>query len=273
MVEPPLVGEPSLLVETPAIVEGLGKRAIGLCSLLSQAAKDLLAGILTPLWLSVWFFEIDYSGDVGVEPAALGAYHEHDAALDETASWDSMAITGDPLVSCRKEYRAVEPPAPAGRRQVRGRLVLAHSYLQRPCRLRYRRRGVGPNPPVALQDDRIEDVAQGCDLAQDVQGALERKVRSQRGVADYFSEGVRFVLVPGMLEDLEVRRLLLAHPRRLDVVGQDALHLRGEEDVRDPEGGGVVYPVARPARVPGEVGRSPQQERPQPQPVHHLPDS
>ena len=68
-----------------------------------------------------------------------------------------------------------------------------------------------------------------------------------------------------------------AHPRSLDVIGKDVLHIKGDENVRNPEWGnpewgGVVYPVVRTARVTSEVGRSPQQKRSQPTPVHQLPE-
>src|ERR671938_85874 len=75
-----------------------------------------------------------------------------------------------------------------------------------------------------------------------------------------------------MLDYLEIRGLLLPHPWGFDVVGKDVLPVFGNEGIRDPEGGGVVHPVVRAVRVPGEVGRSPQQERPKPLPFHQLPE-
>jgi len=64
-----------------------------------------------------------------------------------------------------------------------------------------------------------------------------------------------------MLYYLEVWGLLLAHPGRLDIVGEDVLPFEGDENVCDPEGRGMIYAVISSSGVPGKVGGSPQQER------------
>ena len=76
--------------------------------------------------------------------------------------------------------------------------------------------------------------------------------------------------MPGMLDHLHLGRLLLAHPRCLDVVCQDVGVIRGEKDAGHADGVAVVYPVVRAARVPGEVRRSAQEERPNAVFVHQL---
>src|SRR5215203_4061232 len=166
MVQLPLLWAAYLSVEALAVLERVRQGSAGAGSLLPHHPEDGLAGFLSPLQLPAWFFEVDHPGDVGVESTALGAHHEHGAALDLFALWDREAVSSDPLVGGRQEHRANEPPTPAGSRQVRGGVSLVGSGFQRTHRFRHGRRGVGSNLPVAFQGLGIQDVTQGSDLAR-----------------------------------------------------------------------------------------------------------
>jgi hypothetical protein len=63
-------------------------------------------------------------------------------------------------------------------------LALAHPRLQGPRRLLHSSRGVGADPPVAFQDVGVKDITQGRYPIGYFQGALEREVCPQSGVAD-----------------------------------------------------------------------------------------
>src|SRR5215213_11091237 len=161
MMQLPLIREPRFRVEALAVGEGVGEGVAGAGGLLPHTPQDHLAGFLPALKLCIRFLKVDHPGDVGVEPTALGAHHEHGPVLHLSAVWDRMAVAGDAVVGGCQEYRAEELPTPAGSRQVRGCFILAHSGLQRPRRLRHCSCGVGSNLPVAFQGVGIQDVAQG----------------------------------------------------------------------------------------------------------------
>src|ERR687889_1665821 len=76
-----------------------------------------------------------------------------------------------------------------------------------------------------------------------------------------------------MLDHLHQWRLLLAHPRCLDVVCQDVGVIHGEKDTGHADGVAVIYPVVRTARVPGEVRRTAQEKRTYAVTFHQFPQA
>src|SRR5215218_2319179 len=271
MVQLPLVGKPRFSVEAPAVGEDVGQGSSGPGGL-PHAPQDGFADFLSPFQLLIGFLEVDHPCDVGVEPAALRAHDEHGPALKRVAVWDRVAVTGDSVVRGGQQDGAEELSPAAGRCQVGRRLVLAHPRFERARGFGYCRGGVGSDPPVALQGVWVEYVTQGGDLLRDVGcGAVEREVSPERNIADDIPDGRDLVFVLGVLDHLEAGSLLLLHALGLDVVGEDVLRVAGEDDVSDAQRARVVHPVIRPARVPGEVGRTAQQERSQISPLHQLP--
>jgi hypothetical protein len=72
---------------------------------------------------------------------------------------DRVTVAHDTLVGGCQEDGAEEPSPSARRRKVRGCFVFVHPGFQGIGRFRYRHRGIGRDPPVALQGVEIEDVA------------------------------------------------------------------------------------------------------------------
>jgi hypothetical protein len=163
----PLVRKSCLRVETLADLEGVGQRTAGTGNLFSHASEEDLTGFVPALQLRIWFFEVDHPVDVGVEATTLRAHHQHGASLEQVAVRDGMPVVAMRLSAAARSTGLRSPVAgrsPAGRRQVRGGLVLAHPRLQGARHLRHCRRGVGPNLPVSLQSVGVEGVGQDSGL-------------------------------------------------------------------------------------------------------------
>src|SRR5918994_5486891 len=94
MMQLPLLWEACLSVEALAVGEGVGEGAAGGGGLLPHLLEDGLAGFLALLQLSIRFFEVNHLGNIGVEPAALGAHYEHGPPPNDLAVWDGVTVAG-----------------------------------------------------------------------------------------------------------------------------------------------------------------------------------
>src|SRR5829696_5967130 len=266
-----VAGHPSLVVVSPAfgvarfgveaaaVVEGLGQGAAGAGSLFPHAAQDLFAGTLSAECLGVRVLEVDHLRQVGEETSALGAGDEHGLSSEGAALRNRMPVAHEPLAGGGQQHGGEHAPLQARRREVGRRLELVRLGREGGRDLGHNEDGVLAETPVGLYRSFVEDIAQGRYVGREIQGRPVRQVGPHAGAAGQLRKERVGAFVPGMLDDLHPWRLLLAHPGRFDVVGEDiGLALR-EQDACYPHGNPAVHPVVRAARVPGEVRRMAQE--------------
>jgi hypothetical protein len=117
----------------------------------------------------------------------------------------------------------------------------------------------------------VEHRPQLRDRRRDVGGAGERHVGAEAMAAGALPDGGVAVAVPRVLDDLEPHGLLGTHPRRLDGTRDHALALRVDQHVGHALGGDLVHPAVAAPGVPGEVGRTAQDDRTEPALLHQCP--
>ena len=160
-------GEAGVGVERAAVVEHVAEgpaRAGGV----AQAGQDPLAGLEFGGQLGVGRLEVHEAGEVGVEPAPLGADHDHRPGSERRAGRDRVAVAGDPLGAADHQRRGEQPGGPAGGGDRPGRLRLGHGRGESGAGGVDGGHRVGPDDPVAVDRLVVEPVPQRRDEPVDV---------------------------------------------------------------------------------------------------------
>src|SRR5215203_5420377 len=161
VVLPPGVRETLLGVEAPAVREGPGEGMAGTGGFVPHPSEDGVARFLPAGGLGVRVLEIHDPGEVGVEPAALGADDEHRAASQSASAGDRVPVDAHPLLRGGDQHGSEHAAPPARGLEARRRLALVRSGPQGGRSLRYGGDGIGAEPPVALDSFGVEDVSEG----------------------------------------------------------------------------------------------------------------
>jgi hypothetical protein len=153
-----------------------------------------------------------------------------------------MSVAHEPLSGGGQQHRGVHAPFQARRRQVRCSLEIVCFEREGVRDLRYREGGVGAQAPVGLDRILIEDITEGRYLRRKVLAITGRAVRSYAGAACQLSQERDGLFVPGVLDHLHSEHLLLAHPGRFDVVGQDVNVVFCDKDAGYPGRNSAIHP-------------------------------